>query len=145
MNTETVADLLRNSTPAMLERVTASVRADDLRKGVDLLRTRPNEVTLVQGRIQTYQIWQRLELTSDPPTLDQVVLHVDSDLVLVVKASRGRLDRMRLVKPGTVLRAFARDAGAKETTLITLQIFGWEVRSSDVPYVEPALTRLASS
>lgn len=138
-----VADLLRQDGP-MLEFVRAAVAAEDLSKGVDLLRTRPNEISLIQGRVQTHQIWQWATFHLEPQSSARLTLSV-GDAVTSLRQGTHRLDRVRLVRSGSVLRAIVRDPEASELSLASLEIFGWEVLDAWLPEVEEALRVVNSS
>lgn len=132
-----VTDLLRQDGP-MLEFVRAAVTAADLSKGVDLLRTRPNEISLIQGQIMTHQLWQRVTFHLEPQSSVLATLGVD-DVVMSLRQGTQRLDHVRLVRPGAVLRTFVRDPKATELSLANLEIFGWEVLDAWLPEVEEFL------
>lgn len=138
-----IADMLKKEGP-VLEFVRAAIAGDDLAKGVDLLRTRPNECSILQGRIQTNQIWQRIVFTSDPPTIERVTLGV-GDEVLSLRPGNNRLDHLRLVKPGAVLRALVHEPSVRQLSLASLEIFGWEVLDAWLPEVEEAIRKMGSS
>lgn len=140
---EVVADLLQQDGP-MLEFVRTAVAAEDIRKGVDLLRTRPNETSLIQGQIMTHQLWQRVTFHLEPQSSVRAALSVDG-AVVSLRQGTYRLDRVRLVRPGSVLRAIVRDPEASELSLASLEIFGWEVLDAWLPEVEEALRRMESS
>ena len=128
----------------MLEFVRTAIASDDLIRGVDMLRTRPNEVSLPQGRIVTHQIWQRVEFHLQPQSSVRVALSV-GDFVMNLRQGTNRIDRLRLVQPGDVLRAIVRDPEASQLSLANLEIFGWEVLGAWIPEVEEALQRANAS
>ena len=128
----------------MLEFVRAAITAVDLTKGVDLLRTRPNEISLIQGRIGTNQIWQRVSFHIQPQSSVPVMLSVDN-VVMSLRQGTQKLDRVRLVRPGSVVRAIVRDPEASQLSLANLEIFGWEVLDAWLPEVEEALRMMGSS
>ena len=128
----------------MLEFVRAAVLTDDLRRGVDLLRTRPNETTLVQGQLGTHQLWQRVDFRIYPQS--SIVLGLSVNMIgRGIRQGIERLGRGLLVRPGSVVRAMVCDPKASELSLASLEIFGWEVREDMVPRVEEALRALESS
>lgn len=140
---ETLAEMIKEDGP-MLEFVRAAVTAEDLSKGVDLLRTRPNEISLIQGRIGTHQLWQRATFHLQPQSSVRATLSV-GDAVMSLRQGTHRLDRVRLVRPGSVLRVIVRDPEASELSLASLEIFGWEVLDSWLPQVEEAMRLLETS
>jgi hypothetical protein len=135
-----LAEMMRGDAP-LLETVRSAFTAETLANGVDLLRTSPNECSLLQGRTAGHQIWQRVRFTSDPPTIERVIMHVDH-VTLIVRPGTHRFDHMRLVKSGSVVRAIVREHDARHLSLATLEIFGWEVTDSSLPSVEEALRLL---
>ena len=143
VDSETLAEMIKEDGP-MLEFVRAAVTAEDLSKGVDLLRTRPNEISLIQGRIGTHQLWQRATFHLQPQSSVRATLSV-GDAVMSLRQGTHRLDRVRLVRPGSVLRVIVRDPEASELSLASLEIFGWEVLDSWLPQVEEAMRLLETS
>jgi hypothetical protein len=143
MTTGVVGALMKQPGP-LLEFVRAAITAEDLRKGVDLLRTRPNEVSLIQGMVSTNQLWQRVNFHLQPQSMVGVTLGV-GDEVMNFRQGGQRLDRIRLVKAGLPLRAIVHDPNASELTLANLEIFGWEVPSTMLPQVEEAIRLLEAS
>ena len=125
----------------MLEFVRAAVAAEDLSKGVDLLRTRPNETTLIQGRLMSHQVWQRATFHIEPQSGVLAGLSV-GDAVLSLRQGTYQFDRPRLVRAGTVLRATVRDPAASELSLVNLEIYGWEVLDAWLPEVEETLREM---
>ena len=131
----------------MLEFARAACGVVDLINGVDLFRTRPNEVSLIGGRTSTYQLWQSVRLTSDPQTSTlAVALSLDNEIVQNLRpVGKHRLERALLVKAGSVVRATARDPKATSWSLISVEIFGWELLDAWLPSVEEALRLLEVS
>jgi hypothetical protein len=137
-----IAGLIREGGEGtLLEFVRAAIPAAALASGVDMLRTHPSETSMLQGRIGTHQIWRSANFTSDPPTIHHVALHVD-DVKLVLPPGHRRMESLRLVKPGSVVRALLRDPKATELSVANLEIFGWEVLAQDLPAVEEAMLLL---
>ena len=143
MTSGLVADLVKQPGP-LLEFVRAAVAAADLREGVDLLRTRPNETSLIQGRISTNQIWQRVSFHLQPQSSVGVTLGVGAD-ILSFRQGNQRIDRVCLVRRGSALRLLVRDPRASELTLANLEIFGWEVSGAMLPKIEEAIRLLETS
>lgn len=143
MKPEILASMMKGE-PARLEFVRAAMAGADLAQGVDLLRTRPNETSFAGGQVTAHQLWQSVGFTSDPPTIGHVTLYVD-DAVLTLRAGTRRLERMRLVRSGSVVRALVRDSSAHGLSIATVEIFGWEVLDSWLPDVEEALRLLETS
>lgn len=141
-----LAAMIKEDGP-MLEFVRAACAPEDLAKGVDLLRTRPNEVSLIQGRTFSHQVWQSVMLTSDPQTSTlAVALSVDNEIVQNLRPTgKQRLERALLVKAGSVVRAVARDPSVRAWSLVSVEIFGWEVLDSWLPSVEEAMRLLETS
>lgn len=128
----------------LLEFVRAAVMPDDLCRGVDLLRTRPNEISLVQGQLVTHQLWQRVDFRIYPQSSIVVSLSVGM-VVRGIRQGGERLGRGMLVRRGSSLRAMVCDRKASELSLASVEIFGWELTDAMLPDVEEALRALESS
>jgi hypothetical protein len=146
-----LASLLREE-GTLLEYVKATVTAEQLYQGVDLLRTNDNEITFIAGHIVEDQVWQSVRVSSEDPSVS-VALSVGERIVgaflpdaVRVTVGRQRLAKMILVTHGSVVRATARSASAAEATTarIVLEIFGWSLTQEMLSTIEDAL-RLAEA
>ena len=141
-----LVEMLKGDGP-MLEFARAACGAVDLINGVDLFRTRPNEVSMIGERTSGNQVWQSVMLTSNPQTSTlAVALLVDNEIVQNLRPTgKQRLERALLVKAGSVVRAIARDPSVRTLPLVSMEIYGWEVLDAWLPSVEEALRLLESS
>ena len=142
-----VIDFLKEE-DVLLESVKATVTAEQLARGVDLLRTTDNEVTLIGGHTVGHQIWKSVTLYSEDPYV-RVALSVNSDVVGVFATNgRRRLDKMRLVPFGSSVHVFASSASpatSLATTRIALSIFGFGFIDDMYSSAEEALRLMESS
>jgi len=134
-----------------LEYVRAAVTADQLARGVDLLRTPDNEITLIAGRTCEDQVWQSVRVSSGDPSV-HVALSVGDRIVggfcvdsVAGHVTRQRLAELRVVPRGSVVRAVARSASAPPSTRIVLEVFGWGVTDAMLPAVEEAVRLMSAS
>ena len=90
-----------------LEYVQAVVTAEQLARGVDLLRTNGNKITLIGGLTVEDQVWKSVRLSSDDPSI-RVVISAGPCVVgefsvdtVTGSLARQRITKVRLVKAGT--------------------------------------------
>jgi hypothetical protein len=146
-STSTVASLLREK-GSLLEYVKATVTAEQLARGVDLLRTSCNEITLLAGKTVEDQVWQSARFFCEDPSV-VVSLSVGPDIVgpFRVGEERQRLAGMRLITAGSTVRAPAR-SGSRSTytsARAVLEIFGWSISSEMLPSVKEAIRLIEAS
>jgi hypothetical protein len=138
-----IASLLKDA-GVLLESVKATVTAEQLARGVDLLRTRGNEITFIAGRTVEHQVWQSVVVSSEDPSV-QLALSVGGAIVGSFAGGKARFAKMLLVERGSVVHAIARAASATATVRITLEIFGWAATDAMLPTVKDALRLMEAS
>lgn len=139
-----VLSLLRED-GVILEYVKATVTAEQLDRGVDLLRTPGNEITFIAGCTVEDQVWQSVRVSSEDHSA-LITLSVGDRIVgaFSAGADRQRLTEMRLITRGSTVRTLARSP-APTTARIVVEIFGWGVTQEMLPTVKDALRLVESS
>jgi hypothetical protein len=141
---DTIIDLLKEE-GVLLESFKATVTAEQLRRGVDLLHTRDNEITLIADYTCEDQVWQSVSVSCEDPSA-VVLLSAGPRIVGAFPVGvRQRLAKLQLVTRGLVVHAVARSTAAPAAAQVTLEIFGWGVTQEMLPTVRAAIPIMDAS
>jgi hypothetical protein len=140
---DTIIDLLKEE-GVLLESFTATVTAEQLRRGVDLLHTSDNEITLIADHTVEDQVWQSVSVSCEDPSVI-VSLSVGTRIVGAFPVGVRQRLAMQLVSRGLVVHAVARSTAASAAAQVTLEIFGWGVTQEMLSTVRAAILTMDAS
>jgi len=144
MDPRVFVSMLSSTEEYPIEVVKATVTAEQLARGVDILRTPGNEVTIIDGCVVEHQVWHGAALSAEGAAV-RVMLSAGTDFLYDVSAGNQRFPKKRLVTLGSVVHAVARAADAPATTRVVLTISGWSVIEKWLPAVKEALRLMDAS